>query len=280
MDTNFNKANDRDKSFSRSPAKFSMITWNLDGLDMNNIQERTAAVVDLLEKKNYTIMLFQELIPPTYQYIAARLKSKYFPVVGTHNPQFGYFTATFLRINCAVYIDHEIINFPGTSMERNLLITKCHVDQIKFVICNTHLESTAAFASERKTQLKTCFDRCISFPPEWNVIFGGDLNARDNEVIGKIPSNMCDLWIKCGSNSNAKYTWDLVHNKNKKMPGKQQPRCRFDRLYYRASVPVSIVPEFFGLTGLESVPGTESYPSDHWGVIVLFQAKAGDPVRN
>ncbi len=257
----------------RSPAKFSIISWNLDGLDESYLAERTAAVVNLLDKRNYTVIMLQELIPPTFQFIASKLKSKYFPVLGTRNPQFGYFTATFLRISHAVYVDHQIVNYPGTNMDRNLLITRCQIDRMKLAICNTHLESTAAFASQRVVQLKTCFERCVTFGPEWNVIFGGDLNARDSEVNGKVPSNMYDLWMKLGSNASSQYTWDLKHNKNKQMPSKVQPRCRFDRLFYRDSIPATVTPEFFGLTGLEKVAGTDCFASDHWGVVAFFQAK-------
>lgn len=267
------KTSAREVTFSRSPAKFSIISWNLDGLDDNHLAERTTAVVNLLLKRNYTVVMLQELIAPTYHIIATKLKSKYLPVVGTKNPHFGYFTATFLRIDCVRYIDHDIANFPGSIMDRKLLTTRCQIGEVKLVVCNTHLESTAAYASQRMVQLKTCFQRCVTFTPEWNVIFGGDLNIRDSEVQGKIPSSMYDLWLKCGSNSSSKYTWDLKHNKNKQMPGKQQPRCRFDRLYFRESVPGTVKPEFFGLTGLEILPGIECFPSDHWGVVVFFQAK-------
>lgn len=259
-------------AFSRSPAKLSIISWNLDGLDEHNLVERTTAVVSLLLKRNYTVIMLQELIAPTYQYIVAQLKSKYFPVAG-NGPQQGYFTATFLRTNCANYVDHQIVKFPGTAMDRNLLITRCQVDQTKFVICNTHLESTAAFASERVNQLKICFERCVSFPPEWNVIFGGDLNARDSELQGRVPVNMCDVWMKCGANEYAKHTWDLKLNTNKQMPSKVQPRCRFDRLFFRESIPASVTPEFFGLTGLDVVNGTDSFPSDHWAIVAFFQMK-------
>lgn len=273
MEATLNKKMAREVTFSRAPAKFSIISWNLDGLDVVNLPERTAAVLNLLAKRNYSVIMFQELIPPTYQYIAQMLKSKYFPVIGTHNPSVSYFTATFLRINCAAHVDHQIVNFPGTIMNRNLLITRCQIDNIKVAICNTHLESTAAFASQRVIQLKTCFEHCRNFPPEWNVIFGGDLNVRDNEVYGKVPSNMWDIWIKCGSNSSSKYTWDLTKNTNKQMPSKKQPRCRFDRLFYRESNPPTITPEFFGLTGLEMVAGTKVFPSDHWGIVAFFQCK-------
>jgi hypothetical protein len=52
----------------------------------------------------------------------------------------------------------------------------------KLFLLNTHLESTAEFSEQRKTQLQTCFSHCASFPAEYNVIFGGDLNLRDKEV--------------------------------------------------------------------------------------------------
>lgn len=273
MKRNYDKMCDSVPTFSRSPAEFSLLSWNLDGLDGKNIQERTEFVVDLLEKRKYSIVMLQELIPVTFAYIASRTKSIYRAVLGTNNPSSSYFTATFLRNDAVRYVDHQIINFPGTVMDRNLLVTQCQIGNTKLAICNTHLESTASFAAQRIVQLKTCFERCCKFSPEWNVIFGGDLNARDNEVQGKIPSNMYDVWMKCGSNESSKYTWDLRKNTNKQMPGKKQPQCRFDRLYFRESVPGTVKPEFFGLTGLDMVKGTESYPSDHWGVVAFFQTK-------
>ncbi|CAG7731747.1 unnamed protein product [Allacma fusca] len=254
-----------------APEKFSVISWNLDGLDEKNLEKRTAAVVDLIEKDNYSIIFLQELLPPTFHYIASRLESKYLPVLGTENPGCEYLTATFLRLNHVVYIDHEIVKFPGTCMDRNVLVTKAYTGRVKLALLNTHLESTAAFAQERVSQLKTCFNLCKSFTPDWNVIFGGDLNLRDTEVSGNMPASMCDLWIKCGSRPSSKYTWDLTRNTNKQMPSKYQPRCRFDRFYYRESVPLSITPEFFGVTGIEKVTGTQSFPSDHWAIIAFFR---------
>jgi len=67
-------------------------------------------------------------------------------------------------------------------MQRNLLVTKAFIGQAKLALLNTHLESTAEFADARRAQLKTCFDLSKSFDPEYNVIFGGDLNLRDKEV--------------------------------------------------------------------------------------------------
>lgn len=46
----------------------------------------------------------------------------------------------------------------------------------------THLESTAAHASERKKQLTTLLQKIKESPDKSTVIAGGDLNMRDKEV--------------------------------------------------------------------------------------------------
>jgi hypothetical protein len=35
-------------------------------------------------------------------------------------------------------------------------------------------------------------------------------------------------------------------------------------------VPESLTPEFFGVTGIEKVAGTQSFPSDHWAIMSFF----------
>jgi hypothetical protein len=67
-------------------------------------------------------------------------------------------------------------------MQRNLLVTKAFIGQAKLALLNTHLESTAEFTEARKIQLQTCFIESTKFAPDYNVIFGGDLNLRDKEV--------------------------------------------------------------------------------------------------
>ena len=129
------------------------------------------------------MIFFQELIPQTFEYLAKRLASKYFPVVGTEDPNSEYFTATFLRLNHVIYEDHYIVPYSNTAMGRNLLVTKAFSGRAKLFLLNTHLESTAQFAEQRQTQLELCFNHCNSIPPEYNVIFGGDLNLRDKEVL-------------------------------------------------------------------------------------------------
>ncbi|ODM95379.1 Tyrosyl-DNA phosphodiesterase 2 [Orchesella cincta] len=266
-----NSGGDRSSFSSWAPEKLSVISWNLDGLDDKNLEKRTDAVIEIILKENHDIVFFQELLPYTFDYIGRRLCSKYMPIPGTDNPQCEYLTGTFLKLNHVHYDDHYIIPYPNTAMQRNLLVTKAFIGKAKIALLNTHLESTAEFGEQRKMQLKNCFEVAMSFPPDYNVLFGGDLNLRDKEVIGLLPGSMSDLWVKCGSRDSCKYTWDLTRNTNKQMPSRFQPRCRFDRFYFRNSNPPTLVPEFFGVTGIEKVLQTQSFPSDHWAIIAFFR---------
>ena len=47
----------------------------------------------------------------------------------------------------------------------------------------SHLESKAEYADERKHQLEQAFKAMAEVPREQTVIFGGDLNLRDKEVM-------------------------------------------------------------------------------------------------
>lgn len=91
------------------------------------------------------------------------------------------------------------------------------------------------------------------------------------ELAGGIPPGIEDLWISCGSRKECQYTWDMVRNCNKELPGKFKPRCRFDRAYIRHSHPKRVVPAHFGLVGIEKVTSTQCFPSDHWGLHIHFK---------
>ncbi|KAJ8874106.1 hypothetical protein PR048_024947 [Dryococelus australis] len=93
------------------------------------------------------------------------------------------------------------------------------------------------------------------------------------ELSGGIPPGIEDLWITCGSRKTCQYTWDMVRNTNKEIGTRFKPRCRFDRLYLRHSHPQRVRPAHFGLVGIEKVSGTQSFPSDHWGLQVFFEIK-------
>lgn len=81
------------------------------------------------------------------------------------------------------------------------------------------------------------------------------------------------MWEELGSRPELRYTWDLTRNSNLEWAGKWKPRCRFDRVYLRSNDSRSVEADQFGLIGLEKVEGTQSFPSDHWGIRVNLRLK-------
>ncbi len=66
--------------------------------------------------------------------------------------------------------------------------------QTQFKFLNTHLESQGAHAEERMNQLNQCFEELIKTKEVINVIFAGDLNLRDKEVISIYPTILHCNW--------------------------------------------------------------------------------------
>ena len=63
----------------------------------------------------------------------------------------------------------------------------------------SHLESTKEHASERKNQLKLSLSHLTKTDKDRTVVFGGDLNLRDNEVWAFVVSHilkvMCSITL-------------------------------------------------------------------------------------
>jgi len=67
-------------------------------------------------------------------------------------------------------------------MGRNLLVTVAFSGRAKLYLLNTHLESGPEGKAKRLIQLRASFQHCAGVSSDYNVIFGGDLNLRDDEV--------------------------------------------------------------------------------------------------
>lgn len=240
------------------------MTWNLDGLDKTNLQRRTIAVISLIQKHEPDIVFFQEVIPVTAEYIEKNLL-EYKCIKGGDQ---SYFTMTLLRVFTIFYDKHYIMDFPGSKMGRNSLITEAHVGKVKLQLLNCHLESTTEYTKERVRQLKCAFEKCMTFSNDYTVIFGGDLNLRDKEA--DTPGGFYDLWELCGSPKQYQYTWDMTKNFNLEGFGRFRPKMRFDRVYFRFNERKNVKPKHFALTGFEKVHQSQMFPSDHWAIVILF----------
>lgn len=249
---------------TRPPDSLTLISWNIDGLDKHNLRQRTKAVCKIIKEEGADIVFLQEVIPETLAYIQEKL-SDYHCIPGS---QEAYFVCTLLRRGRVYFDKSKIIPFSNTTMGRHLLAVSAHCGQVRFDLLNTHLESTAEYAEERKAQLRKSLEIISARPKNQTVIYGGDLNMRDSELaaVGGLPIGLRDCWEACGRRKEAEFTWDLTRNSNLEWQGKFRPRCRFDRLYLRGQSTTAA--KHFGLVGLQKVAGTQSYPSDHWGLIV------------
>ena len=60
-------------------------------------------------------------------------------------------------------------------------------------LLNTHLESTKDFSDERVNQLNQVFNYISKVATNESVLFAGDLNLRDNEVIDSLTEKTLNL---------------------------------------------------------------------------------------
>ncbi|TSK28220.1 Tyrosyl-DNA phosphodiesterase 2 [Bagarius yarrelli] len=265
-------SHNRNGSDDEANSKLSLISWNVDGLDTLNLQERARGLCSYLALYTPDVVFLQELIPQYLQYLKKRAVS-YQIVEGNED---GYFTAMMVKRSRIKLQSSEIISYPTTQMMRNLLCAKVSEDdtnilnsgedemrelffcnpQVKFLnqelcLMTSHLESCKDQATERKKQLKVVLEKIMEEPDNMTVIFGGDTNLRDSE-------------------EHCRFTWDTKTNSNKDVS--YISRCRFDRIYLRpARTGVKMTPDHMTLVGMEKLD-CGRYTSDHWGIYCSFNS--------
>ncbi|KAM4725242.1 tyrosyl-DNA phosphodiesterase 2 [Anableps anableps] len=257
------------KPSDEDDGKLSLISWNVDGLDTDNLAERARGLCSYLVLYTPDVVLLQELIPPYVQYLRKRAVS-YLIIEGGEE---AYFTGMMLKKSRVKFLESEIVTFPTTQMMRNLLVAQVTFKGQKLCLMTSHLESCKGHAQERMKQLRMVMERMKDAPDDVTVLFGGDTNLRDTEVakVG-LPSGVCDVWERLGKQEHCRYTWDTKANNNKSVPFVS--RCRFDRIYLRPAskegVP-HLAPDHMALIGLEKLD-CGRYTSDHWGIYCSFTA--------
>ncbi|XP_030042279.1 tyrosyl-DNA phosphodiesterase 2 [Microcaecilia unicolor] len=245
---------------------FSFLTWNIDGLDLANLQERARGVCSYLALYAPDVVFLQELIVPYYNYLKKRAVT-YTIIPGGED---GYFTGIMLKTSRVKLLSQEIIPFKTTSMMRNLLIVQVNISGNNVCLMTSHLESTKEHSKERLNQLKLLLEKMQTAPESTTVIFAGDTNLRDQEVtkIGGLPLNILDVWEFLDKPEHCRYTWDTKMNSNLRAP--YTCRLRFDRVLYRAAASGGqMIPRALDLIGLEKLD-CGRFPSDHWGLLCSF----------
>lgn len=186
-----------------------------------------------------------------------------------------YFNAILIRRNTVETKATSLrsVPFETSIMGRHYLIHPIKFADAKIVVMTSHLESLAEHAAERKKQFSEILDYMKRQNENFNIIFGGDTNLRDTEVIavGGVPSGILDAWASCGSAPTTKYTWNMAENNNNGRAYQRPPKLRFDRIFVRpAKEAKAIKPSTFTLVGKERLSGCKRFASDHWGVWLEF----------
>ncbi|XP_016126298.1 tyrosyl-DNA phosphodiesterase 2 [Sinocyclocheilus grahami] len=243
-------------------SKLSFISWNVDGLDTLSLAERARGLCSYLVLYTPDVVFLQELIPSYIQYLKKRAVSYLF-VEGSDD---GYFTGIMLKKSRVKLLESEIVGYPTTQMLRNLLVAQVTFSGQKLYLMTSHLESCKNQSEERMKQLRLVFQKMKEAPEDATVIFAGDTNLRDSEVVkvGGLPPGVCDVWEQLGKQEHCRYTWDTKANSNKTVP--YISRCRFDRIFFRsAKTGPRVAPDHMVLVGMEKLD-CGRYTSDHWGI--------------
>lgn len=158
--------------------KLSLISWNVDGLDTDNLAERARGLCSYLVLYTPDVVFLQELIPPYVQYLKKRAVS-YLIIEGGED---GYFAGMMLKKSRVKFVESQIVTYPTTQMMRNLLVAQVNFKGQKLCLMTSHLESCKGHAEERMKQLRVAMQRMREAPDDVTVLFGGDTNLRDTEV--------------------------------------------------------------------------------------------------
>ncbi|XP_026697215.1 tyrosyl-DNA phosphodiesterase 2 [Athene cunicularia] len=258
--------NSADSRQQEDDSSFSLITWNIDGLDLGNLKERASGICSYLTLYSPDVVFLQEVIPPHLCLLQMRAGS-YTIIPGNID---GYFTVIMLKKSRVKLLKHEIIPFPTTSMMRNLLVVHVSISGNELCLMTSHLESTKNHSKERVKQLQMVLNKMQKESESTTVIFGGDTNLRDNEVtkLGNLPNGITDIWEFLGKPQHCRYTWDTHSNTN--LDAEYKCKMRFDRIYFRpAADGAQIIPRSMDLIGLEKLD-CGRFPSDHWGLLCNF----------
>ncbi|KAM6318941.1 tyrosyl-DNA phosphodiesterase 2 [Aegotheles albertisi] len=258
--------NSADSRQQEDDSSFSLLTWNIDGLDLGNLKERARGICSYLTLYNPDIVFLQEVVQP-HLCLLQMIAGSYTIIPGNID---GYFTVIMLKKSRVKLLKHEIIPFPTTSMMRNLLVVHASISGNELCLMTSHLESTKNHSKERMKQLQIVFNKMQKESESSTVIFGGDTNLRDSEVtkLGNLPNNITDIWEFLGKPQHCRYTWDTHSNTN--LNAEYKCKMRFDRVYFRpAAGEGHIIPRSMDLIGLEKLD-CGRFPSDHWGLLCNF----------
>lgn len=294
---------------------FSLLSWNIDGIDDTSPQDmvhRALHVAEHIAQVQPAAVFLQEAIPPQLELFAApQVLGEYYDFISPENPRLPYYCVIMLHKKQARLASvPRTTHFHRSKMGRHFLAVDVVIHDVQnapVTLVTSHLESTKPEKDERQRQLAEVMRAVLASASKESprtVIFGGDLNTRDQEVAavrsdlrneGLPVDNICDAWVWCGSNSRWEHTWDTSQNTN--LGVLYSSKCRFDRVLFAATgvtdgrvnacrgkvtrplpPPAGTAvwfPSVFELCGKSKVASIGRFASDHWGVQMVWSCLQG-----
>ena len=250
-----------------------MLTWNINGLDPGDLDERTEAAVftsitgttlDAVAKgakpwSSPDVICYQEVTAHTLQaHVVPHLRAGGYSLIPASAPE----RQTFEVI--AVRAPYRMLSHAEVPLEQSVFGRVLHLADLvgplgAVRVATAHFDSGADAGRTRQAQLR----QVVSAMGERGV-FGGDANLRKNEWLDlKGSVDTVDAWEALGEPSATRYTWFM-----------DTMRARFDRVWvgpaFRAT---NIVP-----VGNRAISSLGVRPSDHLGLLVTL-ADAEDIAR-
>uniref|UniRef100_A0A183EVU9 Endo/exonuclease/phosphatase domain-containing protein n=1 Tax=Gongylonema pulchrum TaxID=637853 RepID=A0A183EVU9_9BILA len=234
---------------ARTADKFTILSWNVDGLDLRSSTARFTAVCYTISKVGPDVAFLQEMTAELVQQVNRNLGGEYNILVAT--PVEPYFTVVLMKPDMPL-ISHNVARYEKSGMGRSMQLVESFTNGRRLLLLNTHLESMKEHSDVRRSQIQECYNQL----KQWDdgksiIIFGGDLNARNDEI-GELPEGFKDAWVAAGSDSRYTFTWDTLRNDNR---ATGRGRCRFDRIFYNRCLLLF----FFFFTGHCKEPSSVCY---------------------
>lgn len=244
-----------------------LLTWNLNGLDDQSLDDRTEAAV-FMSVTGVTlaqlsagvpaapppdVIVYQEVVPRTYHaHVAPHLERGGYTVTPVNIPQRQNFEVV------AVLAKHKVLRTHTTALQQSVFGRELHTvdvqpaDSAKEVsILTGHFDSGAEQSRQRMAQA-----RQVMASMGGRSIFAGDTNLRAAEWDNLATTTMViDAWEAIGEPAALRRTWRSA-----------QRGARFDRVWLGDGLATRALHAI----GTEELPGVGLTPSDHIGLVATF----------
>ena len=252
-----------------------LLSWNIDGLDKRDLEERTESVCNFILVKRPHVVYLQEVVNESWGPVIVTKLGQFYDCFCSPDPPDRYYNAIIvLKDDVKVVGGGLKVHDFRSRMGRHLLQLPVQFCGVDLNVMTSHLESMKDFADERVRQLRVVFEKMTELQKSNRIsIFGGDLNVRDAELKrAHVPDKVVDVWEACGMQKEHKFSWDVSVNDNLDWPYPNRPKLRFDRIYL-SPYDGALQPTTFELVGKERLTKCGRFPSDHWGLWMEFKLR-------